>query len=68
MQERSVTVREMGDRYRVRNGEEQSKGILRLRGAWLVDAGFLPGCVAQVLVERGRIVLVAGGEKEKGDG
>ena len=70
-QKRSLKVQERGDRYGIRHrGFEHSVPLIRLRGKWLREAGFLPGQTVAVFVEYGRLILLASeaGEDPPGGG
>jgi hypothetical protein len=55
---RFVTVQERGDRFNVRhNGPQHSEPMIRLRGKWLRQLGFIPGHRIAVNVEYGRLIL-----------
>ena len=57
---RFVTVQERGDRFNVRHrGPQHSEPMIRLRGKWLRQLGFIPGQRVAVSVEYGRLVLSA---------
>ena len=57
---RFVTVQERGDRFNVRHcGPQYSEPMIRLRGKWLRQLGFIPGQRVAVSVEYGRLVLSA---------
>ena len=57
---RFVTVQERGDRFSVRHrGPQYSEPMIRLRGKWLRQLGFIPGQRVAVSVEYGRLVLSA---------
>lgn len=57
---RTLKVQERGDRYHIKHqGCGHSVPLIRLRGKWLREAGFLPGQHVAVIVEYGRLVLLA---------
>jgi hypothetical protein len=57
---RFVTVQERGDRYRIAcRGPQHSDPMIRLRGKWLRQLGFIPGQRIAVTVEYGRLILSA---------
>jgi len=59
-QKRTLKVQERGDRYGIRHrGFEYSVPLIRLRGKWLREAGFIPGQNVAVIVEYGRLILLA---------
>lgn len=56
--ERILRIHERGDRYAIRHhGVDYSVPLIRLRGKWLREAGFVPGDSVVVQVEHGRLVL-----------
>ena len=57
--DRSLKVCETGDGYAIHHGGEgNSVPMIRLRGKWLRQAGFIAGREVTVIVERGRLVLL----------
>ncbi len=56
---RSLKVQETGDRFRVRHeGDAHSVPEIRLKGKWLLQAGFTPGDQVEVrLTEQGQVVI-----------
>ena len=56
--DRSLRVCETGDGYAIQHeGERNSVPMIRLRGKWLRQAGFIAGRDVIVIVEHGRLVL-----------
>ena len=63
---RSLKVQETGDRFRIRHqGDAHSVPEIRLKGKWLLQAGFTPGDRVEVrLTEQGQVVIrVATGDR-----
>ena len=58
---RSLKVQETGDRFRIRHQEEgHSVPEIRLKGKWLLQAGFTPGDRVEVrLAAQGQVVITA---------
>jgi hypothetical protein len=57
---RSLTILEQGDGYAIRHsGHGYSVPLIRLRGKWLKEAGFTAGQKVSVLVEHGRLTILA---------
>ena len=56
---RSLKVQETGDRFRIRHeGEAHSVPEIRLKGKWLLQAGFTPGDQVEVrLTEQGQVII-----------
>ena len=68
-QRRILKVQERGDAYNIRHrGFEHSVPLIRLRGKWLREAGFIPGQNVAVVVEYGRLILMAIEADEDGPG
>ena len=62
--DRSLRVCETGDGYAIQHeGERNSVPMIRLRGKWLRQAGFIAGRDVTVIVERGRLVLLTTEER-----
>ena len=56
--DRSLKVCETGDGYDIQHGgRRNSVPMIRLRGKWLRQAGFIAGRDVTVIVELGRLVL-----------
>ena len=57
--ERSLRIHEQGDAYAIRQrGHECSVPMIRLRGKWLRQAGFVAGEEVIVVVHQGRLTLL----------
>ncbi len=64
--QRSLKIHERGDHYTIRHsGERHSVPLIRLHGKWLKEAGFTAGGQVVVVVEHGRLTILAT-ENEKG--
>ena len=56
--ERSLKIHEQGDAYAIRQrGRECSVPMIRLRGKWLREAGFIAGENVIVVVQQGRLTV-----------
>ena len=57
---RTLKIHEQGDGFAIRHrGSQHSVPLIRLQGKWLRLAGFLAGRRVSVLVEPGKLTLVA---------
>ena len=57
MQDRTLTIQETEDTYKLRHQGATSKPTIRLQGAWLREAGFYPRDQVQVYVSHQRLVI-----------
>lgn len=56
---RVVTVQESGNLIAIAEGRAPSAPEITLRGQWLVHAGFIAGHQVDIIVEEGRLTIVA---------
>ncbi len=64
---RTLTIHERGDGFAIRHrGPQHSVPLIRLQGKWLRLAGFNAGRKVFVLVEQGKLTIVAQADETEG--
>ena len=59
---RRIKVEELSSHWELRVGRQPSKAMIRLKGKWLGEAGFLPNSHVIVIVEDHKLIII----QEKG--
>lgn len=55
---RHIKVEELSSPWEVSRGYQTYKSMIRLKGKWLNEAGFIPDSHVTVIVEQGRLTII----------